>query len=849
MERKAPLPESYYSTYRQYKETSTKILKWVIDTAREIRNRAYTQSNTTRRPRAQGNKSRNAPKKVQPPLDPDLSSSKCSLGLFLKLVKEIADSNLDISATYVALLELSIEQRKEIAAFYSPDADAAEANKSHQFAIHAYSQALAILKEARERSGVKEDDEVKDTLVLVATDDFALNGAIHHLTTMMEEEGFSVSAPVGSAENEWLRDNPAINPGGKAKKPCSFPLDEYELLPDNDLDSQGKKVKQVRDESREAQKCFLMDVNNIRKYCNQIWRTVVPIGTTSYVAASFVTNRAVQLVKQLEYDLVAEFPVLEDKDKGLASVFRPLLLEKPQGMTQEMFDALLDQTMFHTWTALETFSELLEKNKRPLLRDGHFGYFDPLADRERMSQHDKQLEDHCIMCNHWPDLILANELSKSWIGRRGLGQEFYTFCNNKPRTVTWALIFSCQMQADVVQARRRHLRYDLQVARNLARTVVNEYSSFLFDGVLYDDNMDLIARPHIRESLESIKFWVLGDPLQDIKYRYGWDKLSRQASQKDSLWLQNPWLTANVISEMMLDYFFSSTAVVGAGGFVQSTIQLWNMLKQTGYLTFAPSSSIVGQDTSSNKEHALLFDHLMDVLGDKVFSGPPPKSNFLKQWDIMMGVRPEEFAQGKRQYKKNASDSRRIRAHNEAGRGITPEVSDAWALHEADYFASTLTSSVQRKRIDQAENKHNHPLAAMLDLVNTELGEPTPPAPVSRPAAHTAQTVSTGLRRGPLLNLNFLKVHSLCVRIFTALEPVLRPEIEQRVLGQPINHTQINWPYLTGWIARSEQVPQNGGLPDRVLLEKAADVVKRLAGEEMVEDYLLREVADESFIL
>src|SRR4051812_13203407 len=126
-----PLPESYYNTYRQYKHAHSRILHWVQKTAADLRDRIRTPSSPTRG-RAQG-KSKNGTKRSQPIPDLDYETPKLSLRTFLKLVRDIADSDVEIPQNYIVLLEMSIKQRKDIAAFYSPDANASESNKAHLF--------------------------------------------------------------------------------------------------------------------------------------------------------------------------------------------------------------------------------------------------------------------------------------------------------------------------------------------------------------------------------------------------------------------------------------------------------------------------------------------------------------------------------------------------------------------------------------------------------------------------------------------------------------------------------------------------------------------------------------------
>jgi len=676
------LPKFYYSTYRQYKENESLIVQWLHRTVGELR--ASTRcafSASSRRGRAHGNKSRTKTAGSQKAaLDPDLASPKLSLRTLLDLAREISASDVVIPASYLALLELSIRQRKATAAFYSPDADVSEDNKAHLHAINAYSQVLKILREAEKKRAEPGGDLPSDIrgALMLGEDNFALSEAIQQLSVLVQQESGFGTSEGGSAQNEWIRDNPMVNSLDKRPKIPSFPLEEYGLILDDEFDSNTKKKKPAHDENFDRLRCFLLDVNDLRKYCNMVWKQVAPAGNLSHVAASFVTNMAVQIVKQMEYTLGSDFPSLKDIDHAYALLYNAILrYQLLDNCTMDQFDGLNDQMMYYTWNALQQFAELLKANKdnslAPALKDGHFGYFDPAADRSKMSSEEKYREDRCIILNHWPDLIIVNDKIRTttgsvdnyFLGSQGLVADFKKFCNGKTHTVTWALVFACQMQADSVQARRRYLNYDLQIMRNLGSSVLEEYHHFQKDGILYGKNMGNAAKPFVEYAVTTIEDWVCDDIVTKIKLDNDWDKYSKQATQKDSLWLQNPWLTANIISEVTLDYFYAGVSVASAGGFVQSTIQLWNMLREMGYLPPRHSSVIVGHDSTVMKEHVLLFDHLMDVFGEKVFSGPPPKSGFLKQWEIMTGIKAEEFARGKRQFKKTAEA--RPRSHELAG--------------------------------------------------------------------------------------------------------------------------------------------------------------------------------------
>jgi hypothetical protein len=305
--------------------------------------------------------------------------------------------------------------------------------------------------------------------------------------------------------------------------------------------------------------------------------------------------------------------------------------------------------------------------------------------------------------------------------------------------------------------------------RALERKVFRELDDFMSDGVTYDDNMNA-TKFEITAVQPKIHYWLGTDPLTQYKLDHKFDKLSKQACQKDSLWLMNPWLVANCITEAHIRLFALGVGAAGSGGFVQSAMFLWNMLRQTGHLPRAesePGSALVnlGDSTTTSKQHVLLLDHLIDVFGDMVFSGPPPKDNFMNRFDLMLGVRPEAFAKNQRKHKRTVTASR---AHNETGRGMHPNISIACLMHDDNYApkANLLESIINQT------SPGLHPLVATRQLIDSELGQ--------------AKDGNVRGLRGPMINLNMFKVHRLCVRLFIALEDALRQNLEEL-------HTEVWW--------------------------------------------------------
>jgi hypothetical protein len=662
---------------------------------------------------------------------------------------------------------------------------------------------------------------------------FDLATTMHRLAIAVEEETPSAETGAGerTPQNEWIRDNPLLRPSSSKQKgkgkPKEYPLEAYELvLEEEDVGAtRSGKANINGDEAIWALSCFLYDVDRIRKYCGLVWSSVVPDGLTSRITAAYVTNHAVHLTKQLEYDLLIDFPQFKNVHETQTMLFAQLS-EYISVSLHSVYD-LQEQLMINTWNALSGFGSILAENPIPIMKDGHFGYFNPSANRQSMSPGEKSRENACILLNYLPDLVMLdrNKISGILMGDHGLTKEFWTFLKDKSRPTSWTLLFCCQIFLEIVHARRRYLHLDVSAMRALEQKVCRELDDFMSDGVTYDDNMNP-TKLEITAVQPKIHYWLGTDPLTKFKLDNKFDKLSKQACQMDSLWLMNPWLVANCITEAHMHLFRLGVGAAGSGGFVQSAMFLWNMLRQTGHLPRSESVSALvnlGKATTTSKEHVLVLDHLIDVYGDMVFSGPPPKDNFMNRFDLMLGVRPEAFAKNQRKYRRTVAVSR---AHNETGRGMHPGISISYLMHDDKYAPkANLLESI----INQA-SPALHPLAATRQIIDSELGQ--------------ADSDDVRGLRGPMINLNMFKIHRLCVRLFMALEDALRQNLEEifSVPYETLVKSQIQLPMITAYITATAEMTKDRGM-DPTLLKKAGDVVYRILGTKEVAFYLMTEGA------
>jgi len=79
----------------------------------------------------------------------------------------------------------------------------------------------------------------------------------------------------GSVENEWVRDNPLVNPALKNKQSVgarAYALTEYKLI-DETLSKEARN-KFWREKELFAVFCFFKDLLALKSYCMSLWKNV-----------------------------------------------------------------------------------------------------------------------------------------------------------------------------------------------------------------------------------------------------------------------------------------------------------------------------------------------------------------------------------------------------------------------------------------------------------------------------------------------------------------------------------------------------------------------------------------------
>ena len=350
------LPPGIHSTNREYKHHGQHIVRWIVTTSGSILDNNGAEGSLPHPGGAFASKGSKKKKKKSAPRT-DRYAPKITLNQLVKLSKLIATNGISTPEEILHRLYHMIRLRKEVAAFFSTDADAGPANKSHQKAIDIFSQVYSILGGSRKNEqfakmigGLNLEREIGD-----------------------EGEGdVRIAKEIdtsGTIQNEWIRDNPLVNPAPGKKHSTgarTYALTEYRLIDDEDetlLKEAGNKFS--REEAPLfAVLCFFKDLWDLRAYCKTLWKNVEPVGDVSRIAASFVSNQAIDIVRHLEYDLSMDFPEL----KSATEIYSVVSNEFLERVMHQFEDIASDWFISHIYGYLVSFSEILAPGCAPVAK-------------------------------------------------------------------------------------------------------------------------------------------------------------------------------------------------------------------------------------------------------------------------------------------------------------------------------------------------------------------------------------------------------------------------------------------------------------------------------------------------
>ncbi|RAH42005.1 uncharacterized protein BO95DRAFT_467333 [Aspergillus brunneoviolaceus CBS 621.78] len=409
------LPDFLQSSYARYKADTNTFATWLLETANRCGYQPPTLSATlptaTKRDKRKGKKGDSDAEPVQ------YSATTKDLQKFAEVV---AVSALPVPKSVLALAKRAIKLRKAVTSWFLGQGDSAT-NKRHAHFITALEQICETLEWKTNQSSTKPDAKQPQA------DDVDADQFLNRFAVLTVEE------PKDTAPSQ---PKPTVS-----KKLVKVTVNEEE---DEDEDAADSYLGQLFFKTL----CLLQDLDNMRKFISITWaeyheKKIDLMNAAVEVEADWRTSLSGRKgdVQTVVYNLAA-------LSRG---IFAPPSMEVGLPYNENLANTA-EWCYLPTKILLESFSNVLQANHQPVFRMGHFGIYDPKADRGRMSLGQKFNEDKIILLSILPEFCMFNTFGIHLPAEDSITRGLVEFA--KTKKVSLWLCFAAQVFLDVHHAMR-----------------------------------------------------------------------------------------------------------------------------------------------------------------------------------------------------------------------------------------------------------------------------------------------------------------------------------------------------------------------------------------------------------
>jgi hypothetical protein len=813
------LPDFLVPSYKQYKTDSDTVATWLANTAQRCgysRDLLTNQvSSQQKAPKLKGRARKLAREATQneslTSLSENLKSKTTPQALkyliatkdFISLAEWIAKSTtprVEVPASFVSVLDRAITVRKRHHSWWYSQTEGAgaiddedvQANESHGYFI-------GVLEKVREVLRPKMPPELHKDPLARATDEVpaaknsGANGQIVNLFENLDiEEPSDALLYAGSSPS--------------SQRPVSTTQTQF-------------GVEQVPDieEVYFAVHCLFNDLDNIRRYLQQVWKGYEQ-GVFDLVAASITTNTAMDFARRLQEDFIETFPQHTDFEQHLKVLFVQLCLAADQSPAfrerpdDEMNFAVYEDAepiFFPTYLLLLSFSDVIQPGQLPIYKPGHYGVYDPRSDRSLKSSREKFREDRVILLGILPDFCVFafrhGSIPSEDEMTRGIGEMA------KEKRVSIWLSFAAQVYLDIHHILREKVGRGFDDLTSSAKYVQSNIRQVM----KFHENLRIENWPNSNDQclfqiLDRIKDWVMTDAV---------------AAARNKMVKGSPFDSLPTEPFMLLKYHpmycgllsYSITALAQEASIVFANA--WGSVLYTAHLYNALRQERLLMNAWQDMDLALAMHRT-----DDMFIGDFPKTidDYFKRFSLAMGYSASVFAKNRRQ--------KGIVASKAGPRGLN-DLSPISALFKERYCGNERLANLSLEDVDSilkryADEDNDSDMEESSDWISPRIRTTTSAeTPLVSPSKKTRRlkpphrlrkprrSAMTGVRpiqlldallnaiqsEMPELTFDHFRLHTFSWRLLRTLKDALDEDLHD-IYGSRYIEKEGQLPFIVGYI-------------------------------------------------
>lgn len=519
------LPSFLFPSYKQYKTDSDAVATWLATTAQKcgyprdlLTVQATSQQKAPKlkgrarklaREAAQNKSSGSQSIAAKPATTPETPKYSIQVNDFIALAEWVVKSTnplIKVPAEFVTVLDRAITVRKRHNDWWQGQemeesgnsANAQEANQSHGHFIGVLEKVREVLR-TRMPTGLAEKSDLQDAR---PTSKEATAGQVVNLFENLEIE-----------------------------EPSDSYLQTQTVAPELETDS-APQIQYTVDQGPDIEEvyfavhCLFNDFSNIRRYLQSVWNGYAE-GAFDLVAASIVTNTAIDFVRQLQEDFVASFPKHTDFEKHINVLYAQVCLANGQDPAHKArpddemnFDVYEDAEpmLFPAYMLMSSFKDVLEPEVLPVFKPSHFGTYDPSSDRNSKSPRDKFREDKIVLLETLPDFCVLAYVGDAIPAEDEMARGMLEMVKHNT-TPIW-LVFAAQIFLDIHHRLRQKVNQGFhEMVRSATYVETSIKNAMKFHENLRVDNWPKHNDQGLLQILERITHWVKNDIVHDTRAR------------------------------------------------------------------------------------------------------------------------------------------------------------------------------------------------------------------------------------------------------------------------------------------------------------------------------------------
>ncbi|KAJ5476941.1 hypothetical protein N7539_007085 [Penicillium diatomitis] len=470
------LPDFLQSSYARYKADTSTFATWLLETAHQcgyqppfLADALPQASKGKGRSRKKGNQRAKQGGKKTNKVKPSIGDSDANPIQYSattkdlqKLAEVIAGSSLAVPRSILTIAKRAIKLRKTVTSWFLGRGNSAYTNQHAHF-ITVLEQICEVLEWKTSKTSKQDAKQPPPPKSEEELDDANSDSFLNRFAVLTVEE------PQETTETQ------------------ATPVETKKIVKVNDVEEdEDEEADSLLGQLLFKSLCLLQDLSNIRKFISITWAEYRD-QKIDLMNAAIVTDSALKLARDLSREVEADWrATLPKRREGFQdiiykiAVFNRGISGGPSAEIGLPYNKHIaneaEWCYIPTKILLDSFTDVLEDGYLPVFKKGHFGHYDPQADRERMSLRQKFNEDKILLCSILPDFCMMEPLKIHLPTEDAITQGLTEYARTK-RVTLW-LSFTSQSFLDIHHIIRHTPSgafRDLQISRIRINETIEDY--------------------------------------------------------------------------------------------------------------------------------------------------------------------------------------------------------------------------------------------------------------------------------------------------------------------------------------------------------------------------------------